>query len=311
VLRGRYRDLVTDAGGVRVAELPWRLNLLVDSAFTLLATLLKREPGAEGILYWAVGAGRDSWDEARSAPTPWTSSLVDEVERLEVPREAIAFVDERGADVEQPSPNLEVQLVFEWPEEQVTLREFGLFGGDATAQPGSGVMINHVVHERIDLQPRQRLTRQLRLSLGRSAEADRRWLEPSPHWIADADARVIGGVGARIAGVLAGKDIKTLDALANVDPEADVGLPRVPLIELRTRARLALRTAVELNPPPGLHDVTVSRVLSTPSSDLAHDTGVAETEVVKLREQLSTLELALDHRFLVRMTVGTLMGAEA
>jgi len=310
VLKGRYRDVVTDARGARLFAMPWRSNLLVDGAFTLIATLLKREPGAEGILFWAVGAGRAAWDESLPAPTPWTSSLVEEVGRLAVPPDAIAFVDERGADLKEPSPNLELELVFEWPEQQMTLREFGLFGGAATAEPGSGVMINHVVHERIDLQPRQRLTRELRLSLAQTAASDRRWLEPPPHWIADAEARVVGGVGPRIAGVLTGKGIKTVDALANVDPQADAGVPRVPLIELRTKARLALRTAVEVNPPPGLHDVTVSKVLTTASSDLAHDTGVAETQVLKLREQLSTLELALDHRFLGRMTVGALAGAE-
>ena len=132
-----------------------------DGAFTLLATLLKR-----------AGRRRDPLLGGRSRPRlghhSSSSHAVDveprrEVEQQEVPREAITFVDERGADVKEPSPNLEVQLVFEWPEEQVTLREFGLFGGDATAQAGSGVMINHVVHERIDLQPRQRLTRELRL----------------------------------------------------------------------------------------------------------------------------------------------------
>jgi len=308
-LKGRYRDVVIDAHGVPVAVTPWRSNLLVDGAFTLLAALLKREPGAEGILFWAVGAGRADWDASRPAPMPWATGLVEEVGRLEVPREAIAFVDERGADVDGPSPNLETKLVFEWPEQQVTLREFGLFGGDATAETGSGVMINHVVHDRIDLQPKQRLTRELRLSLARTAASDGNWLEPPPHWIADADAKVVGGVGAHIAGVLAGKGIKTVDALAGVDPQADAGVPRVPLIELRTKARLALRTAADLNPPPGLHEVTVSRVLTTASADLAHDTGVAETQVVKLREQLSTLELALDHRFLGRMTVGTLVGA--
>ncbi len=310
-MKGRYRDLVTDAHGMCLVAMPWRSNLLVDGAFVLIATLLKREPGVQGILYWAVGAGRASWDESPPAPTPWASSLVDEVGRLEVPQGSIAFVDERGADVQGHSPNLEVRLVFEWPEQQVTLREFGLYGGDAAEGAGTGTMINQVVHERIDLEPGQRLTRELRLSLARTATSDGTWLEPPPHWIAGADASVVGGVGPRIAGVLSGKGIKTVDALANVDPQADSGVPRVPLIELRSKARLALRTAVEVNPPPGLHDVTVSKVLTTASSDIAQDSGVAETQVVKLREQLSTLELALDHRFLGRMTVGALVGAES
>jgi hypothetical protein len=309
LLKGRYRDLVTDVRGARLAETPWRANLLVDGAFTLLAALLKREPGIEGILYWAVGAGRVSWDESPPGPTPWATSLVEEVDRVEVTQDAMAFVDERGAEVTRPSPSLGVRVVFEWPDAPVTLREFGLYGGDATEGSGTGTMINNVVHDRIDLEPGQRLTRELRLSLARTATSDGSWIEPPPHWIADAAASVVGGVGDRISGVLSKKGIKTVDALANVDPQGDAGLPRVPLIELRSKARLALRTAVEVNPPPGLHNVTVSKVLTTASADLAHDTGVAETQVVKLREQLSALELALDHRFLGRMTVGTLVGA--
>ena len=211
-----------------------------------------------------------------------------EVEQLEVPREAITFVDERGADVKEPSPNLEVQLVFEWPEEQVTLREFGLFGGDATAQAGSGVMINHVVHERIDLQPRQRLTRELRL-LARAVGGGRAALaQAPPHWIADADAHVIGGVGPRIAGVLADKGIETVDALANVDPQAGAGLPRVPLIELRTSPAGPPHRG-RGDPAAGARRRDGLEGALGASSDIAHDTGVAETQVVTLREQLSTL----------------------
>lgn len=31
-----------------------------------------------------------------------------------------------------------------------TLRELGLFGGEASARPGSGTLVNHLVHDRID-----------------------------------------------------------------------------------------------------------------------------------------------------------------
>lgn len=308
MIQGRYRDVVADARGVRVAGTPWRPNLVVDDAFTLLATLLKREPGMQGILYWAVGAGLPGWDRRRPVTLSRTSRLEAEVGRREVPADAIGFVDARGATSSAPTPNLEIRLVFSWPDEAVTLREFGIFGGDATERANTGLMVNHVIHRRIDLARGQQLTRQLRLAFGRAG--DRRWLDVPPHWLAESEARVVGGVGDRYTDALSNAGITTVDGLANSDPLTRAGeIPRVPLIELRSKARLALRTASEIHPPEGLHALTVSQILAAPPSDLARDTGVTEDEVMRLREQLSTLELALDHRILGPMTVRELAGA--
>jgi hypothetical protein len=308
VIEGRYRDVVTDARGRCVAGTSWRPNLVVDGAFTLLATLLKREPEVEGILFWAVGAGQAGWDRRRPVTLSRTSQLEAEVERLEVPGESISYVDARGVESAEPTPTLELRLTFAWPDEAVTLREFGIFGGDATEEPNSGVMINHVIHRRIDLAAGQRLTRELRLAFGRAG--DRRWLDVPPHWLAESEARVVGGVGDRFADALAGAGIETVDALANSDPQARAGtVPRVPLIELRSKARLALRTAAEVHPPEGLHDLTVSEILGAAPDDVARATRVTEDEVIRLREQLSTLELALDHRVLGPLTVREVAGA--
>ena len=309
MLAGRYRDVVTDARGKRLAATPWRANLLVDGAFTLLAVLLKREPEAQGILYWAVGAGQASWDRSRPPTVSRTSRLTAEIRRLEVPREAIGYVDARGAEAREPTPHLEVNLVFEWLEEAVTLREFGIFGGDAGPRANSGTMINHVIHRRIDLQPRQRLTRELRLAFGRAG--DRRWLGVPPHWLAESEVRVVGGVGARFATALAQAGITTVADLAGSELPPDAArIPRVPLTELRSKALLALRTAVEVHPHEALHDLTASEVLETSPPDLAEATGVALNEVVRLREQIATLELALDQRVLGRMTVREIVAGE-
>jgi hypothetical protein len=309
MLAGRYRDVVTDARGMRLAATPWRANLLVDEAFTLLARLLAREPDTQGILFWAVGSGKASWDRSRPPAVSRTSRLTTELRRLEVPREAFAYVDDRGAPSDEPPPNLELTLVFEWSDQAVTLREFGIFGGDAGPEADSGTMINHVIHRRIELQPAQRLTRELRLAFGRAG--DRRWFGVPPHWLADSEAHVVGGVGDRFAKALADAGIDTVADLAGTDlPPDGPRIPRLPMTELRTKALLALRTAVEVHPPEALHDLTASDVLETSPGALAEKAGVGMQEVVRLREQLATLELALDQRVLGRMTVREIVAGE-
>ena len=57
----------------------------------------------------------------------------------------------------------------------------------------------------------------------------------------------------------------------------------------------------------GLHALTVSNLLSTAPGKLAQETGVAESEVAFLQEQLFTLGLALDDRFLGRLTIWSLV----
>jgi hypothetical protein len=191
----------------------------------------------------------------------------------------------------------------------VTLREFGIVGGDATAQANTGVLINHVIHRRVDLDKGQKLSRQLRFSFGRAS--DRRWLDVPPHWLSESEPKVVGGVGDAYAQALANQGLATLEKLAESDPQPAGGtIPRTLLVEFRSKARLALRTAAEIHPPEALHDLTAGKVLTTPSSDLAHDAGVVETEVIRLREQLATLELALDHRFLRGVTVQALAGGD-
>jgi hypothetical protein len=306
MLNGRYRDIVTGADGAPGLQTPWRPNLVVDGAFVLLAALLKRDPDADGILYWAVGAGEPTWDRAQPATVSATSRLVAEVDRLEVPAEAVRYVDAGGEESAEASPTLEIRMAFEWPDERVTLREFGLFGGDATERPNSGTMINHVIHRRIDLEPGQRLTRELRMSFGRAG--DRRWLDVAAHWLGDSPARVVDGVGEEYGLALSGVGISTVEALAFSDPASRVAVPRVRLLEVRAKARLLLRTAAEIRPSERLHDLTVSQVLRGAPADLAADTGASEDEVIRLREQLSTLELTVDHTFLGRVTVGELAG---
>jgi hypothetical protein len=300
MLSGRYRD----------ACRAWRPNLVVDGAFALLASLLKREPGTQGLLFWAVGAGEAGWDAEPPSPQRRDTALHDEIRRVAIPPEAIRYVDARGAETAGPAAHLEVGLEFAWPDEAVTLREFGLFGGDAGEEAGSGTLINRVIHPRIDLEPGQRLTRELRLSFARGIGAQP--VRLSGHWLGDAAPRVIEGVGARYGPALEAAGIGSVEALAHSEPHATPGgIPVLVAITLRAKARLALRTASALSAPEALAPMTVSHVLRTPASALASSTGIPEADAAEAQERLAALELALDHAFLGRMTLAAVVGGAA
>ena len=300
MLSGRYRD----------AEAAWRPNLVVDGAFELLASLLKREPSVEGLLFWAVGAGEPAWDAEPPSPQRRDTGLHDEIRRVAIPPEAIRFVDARGAETAGPAAHLEIRLEFAWPDDAVTLREFGLFGGDAGEEAGSGTLINRVIHPRIDLEPGQRLTRELRLSFARGLGA--RSVRLPGHWLGDAAPRVVEGVGARYGPALEAAGIATVEALAHSDPHtAPGGIPVLVAIGFRAKARLALRTASALAVPEALATMTVSQVLRAPAPALAASTGIPEPDAAEAQEQLAALELALDHAFLGRMTLAAMVGGGA
>lgn len=308
MMTGRYRDVITGPDGARVRSTPWRPNLVVDDAFRLLAALLRRDPQRGGIAYWAVGEGVPGWDLEPPATAPDTTRLDAERHRLAVPADAFDYVDGHGDPTPDPTSELQVRMTFEWPDEDVTLREFGLFGGDAGETPDSGIMMNHVVHPRIDLPREHRLTRHLRLTLGR--RTDRRWLEVATHWLGATAVRFVDGVGEDRASALTAAGFTTVQALAGAAPGiVDDEIRPLRLLELRAKARLMLDTAAGIHPPEDLHQLTVSQVLRGTPSVIATEAGVSEVEVLQLREQLAALELTLDHRFLGPLTVRAVAGS--
>jgi hypothetical protein len=197
-----------------------------------------------------------------------------------------------------------VRAKFSWPEQR-TVREFGLFGGDASGDRDSGYLINYVIHPRLDLQAGATLTRRLRLTLCPDVSSD--WLEVPQHWLGGAPVERLDGIGAAYASALAGAGVDTIGALAKAEPALlDVELPPMKLVELRAKARLTLRTASELATIPELLDRTARQILVTPTATLAADAQAPEAAAERLREQVSALQLTLDNRFLRRVTIGEL-----
>lgn len=148
-------------------------NLIVVGFGLLVASLLKGDATfGFPLTFWAVGEGEgDFWDdlsvEARQGKSIFElTTLYDEIDRQPV---SIEFIDENN-DVIAPGPTnrIEVRAVF-GPDVVGTLREFGVFGGDATASADTGLMIDHKSHTAINLNntPGQQnvLIRALRITL--------------------------------------------------------------------------------------------------------------------------------------------------
>jgi hypothetical protein len=160
-MRGDHRDILFDADGAIVWVRPWAANVIVDSARSLLAALVKGDAQGAAIARWAVGAGDPVWDS--SAPPPdairrTRTQLFQETGRKAIAAGQITFLGGTFTN--------RLEIVSSFTTADVPggpLREFGLFAG-GTAALNTGVLVNHRVHPRIDLQAGLTLQRTLRLT---------------------------------------------------------------------------------------------------------------------------------------------------
>jgi len=123
-------------------------NLVVNVARNLMAALMKSEAGFGGITYWAIGSGSSEWsDESPPAPELTDTALLSETYRKAVvPASDIVFLDESEEETLDVTNKIKITVTFSESEGNGSLREFGLFGGDASAVSGSGIMINRKTH---------------------------------------------------------------------------------------------------------------------------------------------------------------------
>jgi hypothetical protein len=159
--KGEFSDRLITQAGTLIWERPWQPNLIVNNLRRLLAALIKGDPQGQKVMYWAVGAGELAWDEGNLPSEPVRRSLEQlykETARKLIPNDQITFLG--GAFTNQ----LEIRLDFTTEDVPLgPLREFGLFAGD---NPGlnTGILINHRIHPRIDMQSGLTLQRTLRLT---------------------------------------------------------------------------------------------------------------------------------------------------
>jgi beta-lactam-binding protein with PASTA domain len=156
-LTGEYRDSLRDREGRELVGTEPACNTVVYSALDLIARLLSNEPDMRGILYWAVGSGDPSWDANPPLADRNSTKLVSEIYRKHLDAKQDILYD-------SATRQLVVNVRFA-PEEAVgTLREFGLFGGNATSSPGTGYLINYRIHPDIKKTSDNSLERHLRFT---------------------------------------------------------------------------------------------------------------------------------------------------
>ena len=312
-IQGNYCDKLIDFRGRELWSSGWRSNLIVESCDLLLASLMKREPETEGILYWAVGEGEASWELGAPVAASTTSQLSSETARkLLVPKQ-IVYLDETGQLTDTPTSRLEVASKFTTEDFEtnapIPLREFGLFGGDATEVPDSGFIIDYVIHPRIELTPGVTLSRKLRLTFGAGALEQ----EELGEFGAALPVISIDGVGDEYSSDLGGQGIESLGDLAEIDPLLSIGnIPQVKLREFRAKARMVMRLRISLTPFMTLADRSISSLLRKNPEDLAGVIGapaVTPEVVTGLQEELAVLQIALDDEQLQSITIDELINA--
>lgn len=142
---GDTKDVIYNKNG-KVLDVIEGHNLVVNSFLNLVMCLLKNEDTHIGIKYWAVGSGDSSWDEKIPDPTLVETQLTKELGRVEITKDEIVFLDENYEVSEVPTNIIQIVHVFGIHDCNGVWREFGLFGGNATDEEDSGILINKRHH---------------------------------------------------------------------------------------------------------------------------------------------------------------------
>lgn len=121
-------------------------NLVVNSFLKLVMLMLKNQNGYKGATYWAVGSGADSWDSTPVTPNINDTRLTNEIGRVAIDPSEIVFLDSSYNVVETPTNIIQITHTFNTADCNGKWREFGIFGGNATSDSNSGLMINKRHH---------------------------------------------------------------------------------------------------------------------------------------------------------------------
>lgn len=311
VIKGYYRDQLLDDGNKLVQDCGWRSNRIVYDCNRLLAALMKGHEGLAGVLYLAAGGGLPQWDGEVVQPLPTTSQLTNELGRRTLQPADIIFLDNSNLPSATPTSRLEIHCQFtreDFAENGAqSLREFGLFGGDASDSAGSGFMINHVIHPRIDLINNITLIRTLRLDFSQSTLQ----VEELGTFGTSLPLHSIDGVGAAYAAIIESSGVQSLGDLAEIDPLMPLEtIPAIKLREFRAKARMVLGFSANIAPFAELGHYNVSDLLKESPEVLAsriQETVVTPQMVTDFQEELMPLQVALDDRQLKNVTLAELL----
>ena len=140
-------------------------NLIVNSFLKLAMALLKGQPGFSGIGYWAVGSGESSWDTNLPDPEINATVLTAEIGRVNIQPSEITFLDANYNPSTNPTNILQIKHTFGINDCNGVWREFGIFGGQASAIANTGLMINKKHHKIITKTSDMTIERTMRFTL--------------------------------------------------------------------------------------------------------------------------------------------------
>lgn len=311
LVKGFYRDIINDHFRRSLWDSGWKSNIIVQDCNVLLAALMKREEGMGGIMYWAIGRGEEDWDDRIPIPDIKTSGLAAEVARKKISPEQIAFINTAGEPHETPTSRIEISSEFNvddiGSDDPSVIREFGLFGGNATDESGSGFMIDYVIHPRIHLTDGMLLKRKLRLNFEIGTIIQKRKIG----FGAKIPVIEISGVGNKYAEELNEHGITNLSDLLEIDPLKPIGnIPMVRLREFNGKARKVSGMSADLANFSALGDYDISSFLRDRPEAIANtisEIGITPQTVFDLQEELTILQIALDDLFLQKTKLSDLM----
>lgn len=160
---GEFQDTITFADG-RVEVMDWNRNMIVNGISKLVACLMKKQSGHTGLSYWAIGQGLEEWDDNLPTAQATDERLTSEIGRKAIPASAITFVDANGQPTSGITNRIQITLEFMENECNGRWREFGIYGGNASATTNSGIMINHKIHELITKTSAMTIERKIRFT---------------------------------------------------------------------------------------------------------------------------------------------------
>lgn len=156
-MHAEWRDRIQQPDGAWVwLQDKWNSNLIVDKIAPLISGLFKGEGtfAADPNIWFEVGTGLPAWDSlpdrGKSNENLADVALVTPNFRKQLTGAQIQYLDPTNTVVVAPQKKIQFTGRLEIGEAPVNLREFGLFGGNAAAGLGSGYMIDHIIHPKID-----------------------------------------------------------------------------------------------------------------------------------------------------------------
>jgi len=139
--------------------------LVVNKFLKLVMSFLKGETGYKGIQYWAVGSGASSWDNSMPSPSIDSTKLTAELGRVAITAGEIKFLTPEYEVSSVPTNIIQITHTFGPSDCNGVWREFGIFGGNATATKNSGLMINKRHHAIITKTEEMTIERVMRFTL--------------------------------------------------------------------------------------------------------------------------------------------------